>query len=44
VDRSIHAAAAEQSPVCRIDDRIDGKRRDVGNTDFEPGGADFGGD
>ncbi len=42
MDRAVDAAAAEQRPVRRIDDGIDVKRRDVGDADFEPGGADFG--
>ena len=42
MDGAVDAAAAEQRAVRRIDDRIERKRRDVGNADFKPGGADFG--
>ena len=43
MDRAVDAAAAEQRAVRRVDDRIERKRRDVGNADIEPGGADLGG-
>ncbi len=36
MDRAVDTAAAEQTPVGGIDDGIDGKRRDVGDADFEP--------
>ncbi len=43
VNGAIHAAAAEQRAVCRIDDRVERKRRDVGDADNKPRRADFGG-
>jgi hypothetical protein len=43
MDGAIDASAAKQRPVRRIDDGIDVERRDIGNADFKPGRADFGG-
>ncbi len=43
MDRAVDPAAAEQAGIRGIDDGIDGERRDVGNADLEPDGADFGG-
>ena len=43
MDGAVDAAAPKQRAVCRIDDRVKRKRRDIGNTNLEPGGADFSG-
>ena len=36
MDRTIHAAAAQQALVCRVDDRIDPLARDVALDDVDP--------
>src|SRR5437764_5010874 len=40
MDRPVDAAAAEQRAVCGVYDRIDGKRRDVGDENVADGGAE----
>ena len=42
MDGAVDSTAAEQRRVRRVDDRIHRQRRDVGNADFKPGGADRG--
>ena len=42
MDRAVNTAAAEEALVRGIDDGIDRKRRDVGDTDFKPRGTDLG--
>ena len=44
MDRPVDSPAAQQGAVGRIDDRIDCKRRDVADHDFEPRGTDIGRD
>jgi len=39
VDSAVHAATTKQRAVRRIDDGVDAKRGDVGNSDFQPGRA-----
>ena len=36
MDRAVHAAAAEQGPIGRIDDRVNVQARNVGDDDFQP--------
>jgi len=41
VDRTIHAATAEQRPVGGVDDGVNAQCRDVGDDDFQPRRADL---
>jgi hypothetical protein len=41
MDRAIDAATAEQRRVRGVDDGVNGKRRDVGDDDFQPRRADL---
>jgi hypothetical protein len=39
MDRTIHAAPAEQRPIGGVDDGVNAQGRDVGDNDFQPGRA-----
>ena len=40
MNRAIDTAPAKQRCICRVDDGINGNRRDVGNDNFQPRSAD----
>jgi hypothetical protein len=41
MNRTIDAATAEQRAIRGVDDRVDAERRDVGDDDFQPRGAEL---
>ena len=43
MDRTIDTAPAEQRRIRRVDDRVNAKRGDVGDDDFQPRGAELAG-